>query len=681
MKELMTPTQRVKKTFERPGNQDSTAQACLSSIVNYYGGEMQSGKLSSSEEPTIIDLYWAATAEGFEPEACKGDVATLKENDQPVILQLFGGDSYYAVCYGFHEKFLIGDPGWGLVEYSDVELKALWPSGLLLRLTPNQNFVTRSARRTRSNQWLRNVFFPHRAQWIINLVLCFLLGAFFVLATHSLHQLVAKVLAEEAAKQLLWPFGYFLLFVFFFIVLHYAYRSLTELQVKNNSDRFFSYVTRRFVLRKRSLNTRSQSSNELLQLMKSQYELASVVYRSAWMVSVFLASCALLFVYSAKLGGVALLLAGGFFLQNQRPNLSAVKGEQVIGQLLNEALIKISLVLSVSKKEELVDDLTEQYTLLSYESGNASQQQAKKSFLRSIVALLTAASMLLMIYYLYSLGEYRIATGIILIPLTAVFSCLVYQLVSNYHLAEKYLISMNESYADQLESNYPSLNNRQMRSSFDTFTLKNVSVRHSTLKDINVSLSSGELFMFWGPTGIGKNAFFQALKKKESLLGAVSFNHQDWRKMPLAVWHDHASFVDEDIYLFNGTLAENIMLGRQQQEVEEFLKFCEEHNIHQLLTSFPKGYVTVINKAEANLSKAQIQLIGLIRALYQQPKLLFLYEPTAYFDSDTEALFFQLLHRMKDQTSIVVFTGKSQLLHYADRVYSFSNAANVRSAA
>ena len=681
MKKPMTPTQRIKKIFVRPDDQHSSAHACLSSIVNYYGGEMQSGKLSSQEEPTIIDLYWAATAEGFDPEACKGDVATLKENDQPVILQLFGKEFYYAICYGFHEKFLIGDPGWGLVEYSDVELKALWPSGLLLRLTPNQNFVIRSARRTRSNQWLRNVFFPHRAQWFINLVLCFLLGAFFVLATHSLHQLVAKVLAEDSAKQLLWPFGYFLLFVFFFIVLHYAYRSLTELQVKNSSDRFFSYVTRRFVFRRRSLNTRSQSSNELLQLMKSQYELASVVYRSAWMVSVLLTSCALLVIYSAKLGGVALLLAVGFFLRNRRPNLSTAKGEQVLGQLLNEALIKISLVLSVSKKEELVDDLTEQYTLLSYDAGNASQQQAKKTFVRNVVALLTVASILLAMYYLYSLGEYRMATNITLIPLTAVFSCLVYQLVFNYHLVRKHLVPIDEFHADQLESNYPSLNNRQMRSSFDTFTLKNVSVRHSSLKNIDVSISSGELFMFCGPTGIGKNAFFQALKKKESLLGAVSFNHQDWRKMPLAVWHDHASFVDEDINLFNGTLAENIMLGRQQQEVEEFLKFCEEYNIHRLLTSFSKGYVTVIDRAETRLSKAQTQLIGLIRALYQQPQLLFLYEPTAYFDSDTEALFFQLLHRMKDQTSTVVFTGRSQLLHYADCVYSFSNAANVRSAA
>lgn len=138
----------IKKTFTRQYSQFYCGLACLTSIVKYYGGEALQEKLRNSSGTTLngtslLGLYQSAQKLGFEVKGYEADLENLKAIDIPVILHILKENSleHFVVCYGYrNNKFIIGDPAWGIVEYRDEELEAVWKSKALLWLKPGNDF-------------------------------------------------------------------------------------------------------------------------------------------------------------------------------------------------------------------------------------------------------------------------------------------------------------------------------------------------------------------------------------------------------------------------------------------------------------------------------------------------------------------------------------------------------------
>lgn len=161
MKTNSTRFDRIKKTFIKQINPQYCGLACLCSIVKYYGGETSQEKLQNElKGSSLYELLELAQSIGFVAKGFKADIENLKQLEEPVILHVLNEQKlgHYIVCYGYaDERFILGDPSWGIIEYREEELEAIWQSKVLLTLKPNEGFLLKKVNK---KQTLRSLFHP-----------------------------------------------------------------------------------------------------------------------------------------------------------------------------------------------------------------------------------------------------------------------------------------------------------------------------------------------------------------------------------------------------------------------------------------------------------------------------------------------------------------------------------------
>jgi len=156
---------RIKKSFELQHDQSDCGVACLKSLVHYYDGEISLEKLrelsgTSKQGTTLLGLYQAAGQIGFTARGCEADIKALKEHGKPLILHVTVENrlQHYIICYGFeNNRFVIGDPGKGIVNYTEEELQKIWHSKSCLTLEPNQTFQKSGNIKKDREKWFFNL--------------------------------------------------------------------------------------------------------------------------------------------------------------------------------------------------------------------------------------------------------------------------------------------------------------------------------------------------------------------------------------------------------------------------------------------------------------------------------------------------------------------------------------------
>jgi len=133
--------------------------------------------------------------------------------------------------------------------------------------------------------------------------------------------------------------------------------------------------------------------------------------------------------------------------------------------------------------------------------------------------------------------------------------------------------------------------------------------------------------------------------------------------------------VSQQVKIFNGSVGENICLGNIMEEYESVQLFCKKYGFNTFFDTFPQGLNTLLGEDGVHISGGQQQLIALARALYRQPSLLLLDEPTSAMDSKTEQFVINLLQNHKDQYSILLVTHRIYLANLSDRVYRLENGS------
>src|SRR5688500_2404218 len=151
----------IKKCHVSHHGKYSSGLACLTSIARYYEGAIREDELvhlsgTTLLGTTVLGLYQAANKIGFDAEGFKGEIDGLKAMNDPVILDVTMDSKlkHFVVCYGFDGQFLIGDPAWGIIQYDEDELRAVWKSKTLLQLTPNEFFITTKLKSKQKRKWM-----------------------------------------------------------------------------------------------------------------------------------------------------------------------------------------------------------------------------------------------------------------------------------------------------------------------------------------------------------------------------------------------------------------------------------------------------------------------------------------------------------------------------------------------
>ncbi len=176
------------------------------------------------------------------------------------------------------------------------------------------------------------------------------------------------------------------------------------------------------------------------------------------------------------------------------------------------------------------------------------------------------------------------------------------------------------------------------------------------IRNFSLNVNKGDLVAIVGPTGAGKTTIVNLLMRfYEVQGGAIRIDGTDIREISRKNLRQHLGMVLQDTWLFEGTLRDNIMYGRQDATEEEFLSAVEAAQVDSFIHTLPEGFDTVLEEDGVNLSQGQRQLVTIARAILASPEILILDEATSSVDTRTEVRIQKAMSNlMKGRTNFVI---------------------------
>ena len=176
------------------------------------------------------------------------------------------------------------------------------------------------------------------------------------------------------------------------------------------------------------------------------------------------------------------------------------------------------------------------------------------------------------------------------------------------------------------------------------------------LKNINLDIKPGEMVALVGPTGVGKTTMISLVTRfYDPIEGNITLDGHDLKAVSLKSLRDNISIVLQDIFLFNGTVAENIAYGCANATREDIMRAAKTAHAHEFIEKLEGQYDAVIGERGIKLSGGQKQRLSIARAVLRNSPILILDEATASVDVETEQLIHDAIDQViKDRTTIVI---------------------------
>ena len=189
------------------------------------------------------------------------------------------------------------------------------------------------------------------------------------------------------------------------------------------------------------------------------------------------------------------------------------------------------------------------------------------------------------------------------------------------------------------------------------------------VKDISFQIKPGQTVAIVGQTGSGKSTLTQLVNRTYDVdSGRILIDGVDVRDWDLDSLRSQISKIEQDVFLFSRTIAENIAFGRPDATREDIEQAAKEAQAHDFILSFEKGYETVIGERGVTLSGGQRQRIAIARALLTDPRILILDDSTSAIDSATEDEIQKAIQRARKGRTTLLITHRLSQIRWADTI-------------
>ncbi|MCO6454961.1 MAG: peptidase domain-containing ABC transporter [Pirellulaceae bacterium] len=640
------------------------------------------------EGSSLRGLVDAARRIGFQARAVRGPYEALAEVPLPAIalLERDSGPGHYVVVHrAAAGRVLVGDPAAGVAWVGRQQFEREW-TGKLVVLVPDMNPPSESARPVSALGRLTRLL-AWNSPTLLEAGVCGLLMTLLGLASpFFVQQLVDSALLSGEAG-LLNALGIGMALVIAFRVL-------------------FALVRRyllAFLGRRVDLLLLSQYAGHLLRLPMAFYETrrvgemisrvhdANKIRRAVSAATLgaitdgvfFVVSLAVLWSYDARLAAVATLFMPAWVLliathhpAGRRRSRAAMEDACELTARLVEDVSGIETVKAFGVEERRGEEHEQRIVRLAQSLFSLETLGMRVS---SAGLLLSELAGLLILWY----GGYRVLDGALSIgQLMFFYTMLVSMLAPLERLAslvmefQEALVAMDRL-GDVLDCEPEPAHDQRLA----TFTgprrqieFRDVDFRYgrrgAVLEGMNLRIPAGQTVAIVGESGSGKSTLLKLLLRyHEPQAGQILIDGVDVRDYSLGSYRSRIAVVSQEPFIFNGTLRDNIALGRPEASLDEVLAAARAAGLDEVVAGLPQRYETEIGERGANLSGGQRQRLAIARALLMDPDILVFDEATSHLDTQTEQALQRRLKQAFAGRTVLLVAHRLSTVQDADTIY------------
>jgi ATP-binding cassette subfamily B protein len=192
---------------------------------------------------------------------------------------------------------------------------------------------------------------------------------------------------------------------------------------------------------------------------------------------------------------------------------------------------------------------------------------------------------------------------------------------------------------------------------------------NKVLKDVNIKIKAGKTIALVGPSGGGKTTLCHLIPRFYDVTnGEIKIDGENIKDFSIKSLRSHIGLVQQNVFLFTGTIRENIIYGNLDASDAEMIEAARSASIHDFITSLPEGYDTFIGERGIKLSGGQKQRLSIARVFLKNPPILILDEATSALDNATELVIQESLERLSKGRTVLVIAHRLSTIKNADEI-------------
>ena len=281
-------------------------------------------------------------------------------------------------------------------------------------------------------------------------------------------------------------------------------------------------------------------------------------------------------------------------------------------------------------------------------------------------------------------GEIKVATYSVLLFITQRLLWPLTELGDTFDLYQRAMASFNRIFSLKKESSEIGNGDKEFNKLENKIELNNVSFSYvdnfNVLNNVDLTINAGQTTAIVGSTGSGKSTLIKLLLRLYEINnGSISYDSNDLKDIELSSLREKIGLVSQDVFLFEGTVIENIAYGDLNASESEVWNAAQKSESDEFINNLPQKEKTIVGERGQKLSGGQRQRISIARAILKNPEILILDEATSSVDNETEAAIQRSLDILKKDRTVIVIAHRLSTVRNADIIYVLENGSVVES--
>lgn len=668
--------------------------ACLATISKQYGLKLSISKIreiagTDKQGTNAYGVIKAAEQLGFTAKGVKGNRdAFFSEFPLPAIAHVVvdGSLLHYVVVHKVtKEKIIIADPAKGIVKYTPDDFFKIW-TGVLIILVPTSKF-----QKGNENQGVLSRFFSlmvPQKRLLVNIFLSsIMITVFGILASFYFRFIMDDIVPNSTRKTLIaLSVGVIVLYIFKAILEAFRYHLMLYLGQKLDIPLILGYYEHVLGLPMNFFGTRKVG--EIVSRFTDASKIREAISSATLTIMIdslmAIVGGAVLFTQNHTLFFIAVVIVvlyGAIVLAFNKPvkkiNEKQMENNAQVTSYLVETLNGIETVKAFHAEDKAQAKTDKLFVKLLRSVFKGGVINNVRQSLTSIVSTIGGTVILWVGVVNVLNGNMTLGSLITFNALLAYFLDPVKNLINLQPTMQTAIVAA-ERLSEILDLELEKVQDEKRKLAPASLNLpikiENLDFRYGTrrlvLENINMTINAGEKIALVGESGSGKTTLSKLLmnfypwEKGEIFIG--DYNLKD---INLEALRNRIAYISQDIFLFSGTIRENLELGNEDATMEDIIEACRLSKADEFINNMPLRYETMLEENGANLSGGQKQRLAIARALLKKPDILIMDEATSNLDSITEKAIEKTINNLSRNITTIIIAHRLSTIMRCDKIF------------